>query len=139
MDRLPEGLRLNLAKFRQSTGIRSRMFRARQMRIGSDRHWLAEEIALDLVAAKKPEHRNLLIRFHAFRHDAQSHGAAEPDDGIDDRGGIRVVDHVGYETAVDFDPVERKCPERAERRVSGPEIVDGDADAEILDLAQRQS
>jgi hypothetical protein len=74
----------------------------------------------------------LFLTFNAFGDNAQSHGTTKPDHRIDDRCRVRVLCHVGYETTVDFDAIERKRPQSAERGVSGSEVVYGDADTKIL-------
>src|SRR5665647_3910533 len=98
----------------------------------ADRQGFAEEIALHHVAAFVGEEAELLLGFHALGDDRHLQAMAEPDDGPDDRGRLRVAAEIDDEGAVDLDLVERESLQIGERRIAAAEIVHGNAYAERL-------
>ena len=98
----------------------------------------AEQVALGVAAPGRAQQRELLHRFDALRDRAHAEAAAERDHAADDRGAIGAVVHFRHERAVDLDLVERKHLEIAERGIPGPEIVEHDRDAKLLELVKHR-
>ena len=99
-------------------------------------HGAGEEKALDLVAAEVAEGLELGFVFYAFGYDFHAEGVGHADDVFYDgsvsfRGGDAFD-----EEAVDFEGVEGELAQAAEGGVAGAEVVDGDADAEVAELAE---
>jgi hypothetical protein len=59
------------------------------------------------VAALRSEKGTLRTRFHAFGHDPQTKGTAQPDHRPHNGLGIRIAAQSRYEGAVDLDLVNR--------------------------------
>src|ERR1700721_2160492 len=95
-----------------------------------------EKIALHLVAKLGLEKLKLGGRLHALSKYRKIERPPEPKHRANDRGSLVVdVDRLD-EGAVDLDFVERKRPQIRQRRITGTEVVHGDANAEHLDSAQ---
>ena len=62
---------------------------------------------------------------------------AELDDGLDDGGVLRVDAEPADERSVDLDRLDREPLQVGQRRVPGAEVVDGEVQAEVAQLAQR--
>ena len=60
----------------------------------------------------------------------------EFDDGEDDGAACSVVFHVGDEALVDLDDVDREPFEVGQGAVAGSEVVEGESDPEMLELAE---
>jgi len=80
--------------------------------------------------------RQLRLGFDAFRHHGQAEAAGQRNDGAHDGGIVVVARDVMDERAVDFQAVNGKSLQVAERRVAGAEIVHRDADAQGLQSGQ---
>jgi len=82
------------------------------------------------------EELELLARLDALGDDVELERPGEGDDRLGDRRVVRGGRDLADEGAVDLERVGGEEPERAERRVAGAEVVDRDADAEALQLAE---
>ena len=72
-----------------------------------------------------------------FRDDLQPQPPRDPDHGPHDRGGRRVGPDAGDEALVDLQAPEREPAEVPERRVAGPEVVDGDRHPPVPEAAEQ--
>jgi len=100
-------------------------------------HRPAEQVALAVGAASRPQHHELVLQFDAFRRDVDAEAVAEPCHRRDDRGAIRTRRHFGDERLIDLDAVEGEPTQIGQRRVSRAEVVKRDADAEVARPMQR--
>src|SRR5688572_24392435 len=89
-----------------------------------------EQIALHLVAVERAQGVGLRLGLHALGHHGQAEFVRQRDDAGNDGAVARAVDHAGHEGAVDLQRVQRQPGDVLQRRIAGPEVVDGDADAE---------
>ena len=62
---------------------------------------------------------------------------AEADDGARDGGIVGIVQGVADKGLVDLEPVDRKLAQVGERGIASPEIVNGEFDAERMEMLQR--
>src|ERR1051326_2739023 len=97
---------------------------------------LREEEALHHVAPVAAKEHGLFFHLDAFRDDFEAEGVGHGDDGGDDGGAVRVGVDVADEGLVDLERVDREALEVGERRVAGAEVVERDADAELLQLRE---
>ncbi len=88
-----------------------------------------------MIAGVELEERPLLLRLHPLGHDGQPQRVGEIDHVRNDRRRRFVRRHVTHEGAVDFHRVDRESLQVDQRRLAGAEVVDGDADADLLQLA----
>src|SRR5439155_10980777 len=95
-----------------------------------------EEMSLARRAALLPEPAALVLALHALGDDQEAQAAAEVDGGADDGRVGRGRVHRTDEGAVDLQLVYRHPREGGERRIAGAEVVEGEADAEVAQLAQ---
>lgn len=94
------------------------------------------QVALGEIAAGFAQTRHLLGVLDPFRGHVNAHGVAEIHDGRDDRGVAVVAGEVLNEALVDLDVVDRELLEVDQRGEARPEIVEGDGDAGLVQLAQ---
>src|SRR5579883_3465701 len=99
---------------------------------------LAEQVALDVVAAGGAHQRVLLLGLDPLGGGDDVEAAGEARDGADDRGAVAPARQLLHEGAVDLDLVEWEHLQIAERRVAGAEIVEHDRGADTLDRVQRR-
>src|ERR1035437_7058221 len=109
--------------------------RCHQVLVMTDRHWPADQIPLNFASLFRQE-GELFFGLDAFGNNRQREGTTQSQNGVDDRGGLEIIPDFGDEGLVDLDLVERKGLQVGERRISGSEVVHGDAYAEVLYLAQ---
>src|SRR6195952_6118775 len=105
------------------------------MLVMRDRLRTSDQIALNpapCVCQKSP----LLLGLDALGNDRQAERPTESQGGVDDGGCLEAGADLRGEALVDLDLVEWKGLQIGQRRIAGPEIVHGEADAEILDPAQ---
>src|SRR5882724_10522508 len=95
---------------------------ADQRGILSDRRRLAEEIALDRVAALIRQEAELLLGFHAFGDNRHFETVAKADDRANDRRRLRIAPQIHDESPVDLDLVERERLKIAQRGIAAAEI-----------------
>src|SRR4029079_4403253 len=93
----------------------------------------SEEIALPLLASHADKKVGRGAVLDTFGHDHEAELLAETDGRADDRRVIGICKQIGHERPVDLESVERKLLQIAQARISGAEIVEQDADAELLD------
>src|SRR5690606_31730073 len=98
---------------------------------------LAEQIALALLASDGAQAGQLRVRLDAFGGRRLAERLAAADDGAHDRLLLDVAGNALHERAVDLDLVEGEAAQIAQRRVAGPEVVHGDACAELAQRGQR--
>src|SRR5450756_1444449 len=104
---------------------------------GTPGHRPAEQITLAFVATLRRHQLHLLFRFDAFGDHDFVEASAEAGDGADDGAGIALVAEIADERLVDLDLIERELAQVVERGVAGAEVVERQADAEILHLLHR--
>ncbi|MEZ5946872.1 MAG: hypothetical protein R3C04_08490 [Hyphomonas sp.] len=92
--------------------------------------------ALQLFTVCRHQGLCLCFRLYALGDDRDRQIVPQPQNGIDDRMRLRIRFHGRNETAVDLDTVERETLHHLHRRIAGAEIVEGNADAELLQFEQ---
>ena len=97
---------------------------------------LAEQIALDGVAAEVAHALEILGGLDALGGDDHAEALGELDDRLDDRDILRPRAGFADEAAVDLQFVEHRLVQIADRRIAGAEIVERDADAERAQALQ---
>src|SRR4051795_1416234 len=100
------------------------------------RHRTAEEIALAFLASHAHQEVGRSAILDALGHDCQSELFAEADGRPDDRGIVGIREQTEHERPVDLEPVERKLLQIAQARIASAEIVEQNADAELLDALE---
>src|ERR1041384_2306427 len=101
---------------------------------GLSRRRLGEQEALHLVAAGEPQQNALLLGLHALAQNRETEGASERHDGLDDDAAVGGLAERDDETAVDLELVEWEALEIAEVGIAGAEVVERDADAELVQI-----
>src|SRR5262249_7282476 len=96
----------------------------------------AEQIALHLRAPFRPHVVELRRRLDTLRGGDDAETAPETCHRLDDGGAVCLLRQVANERTVDLDLVEREAAQIAERRITGTEVVHGDADSEATQLMQ---
>ncbi|MCP1924909.1 hypothetical protein J2R89_000225 [Bradyrhizobium elkanii] len=96
----------------------------------------ADQIALDLVAAGLAQIFELIRGLDAFGHHADPQLLREADHRFDDRGAIRLGQHVPDEGLIDLDAAERQLAQIGQRREAGAEIVERNRQAEFEQRVQ---
>ena len=96
---------------------------------------LAVKVALTEIAAQPEEHAGLRGSLDAFGDGSESEALAEADDSGDDFPALTHAGHGADETSVDLEAVEGEGLEVAQAGVAGAEVVEGEAAAELLQLA----
>lgn len=88
-----------------------------------------------MLASQCFEDGELLLIFHPFGGDGKAENLGQIQDRLDD-GLVLFAVHQGLnETSVELHLVRRQVAQVGERRVAGAEVIDGEQDAEILELA----
>ena len=95
----------------------------------------AVEESLDLAAFLFLQILELLAGFDAFGDAGEAEVAAEADDGADQGFGGGLGGDVAEEGLVDLDAVELEAAEVGERGPASAEVVEGEADAELFEVA----
>src|SRR5581483_3684701 len=93
-----------------------------------------EQEALHLVAAGKTQQHALLLGLDALDQHRQAERAPERDDRLDDDAAIGRLAEPEHETAVNLELVEREALQIAEIGIAGAEIVERDADTELVQV-----
>src|SRR3990172_2519378 len=93
-----------------------------------------DEVALEAVAAL--EEGEMGLGLDALGHHVETEVVAEPDDRLGHRAVVDVGLDIADERPIDLQAVQRELGEVGERRESGPEVVDGDADPGELQLLE---
>src|SRR5450756_257412 len=101
-------------------------------------HRPAEQITLAFVATLRRHQLQLLFRLDAFGDHDFVEAGAEAGDGADDGAGVALVAEIADERLVDLDLIEGELAQVVERGVAGAEVVERQADAEILELLHRR-
>jgi hypothetical protein len=78
----------------------------------------------------------LRVRLDSFRHGVVPEGLGNRDDRMHQRFGPFVLVERDHERLIDLDDVDGEGAQVGERRISGAEIVDGEPDAELLQLVE---
>src|SRR3569833_1363067 len=92
-----------------------------------------EQIALAGAAAHLHESARLAFGLHALRGDVYAQGVRQGQDGTDDRCVVGVLLNAAYEAAIYLERVHREALQVGERGVAGAEVVDSDANPELLE------
>ena len=95
-----------------------------------------EEVALHEIAVRSLETGYLARVLDPFGHCGEPQGVREPDDALDEVVAVRFGRDCVYERFVDLQAINGKTTEMAERREGRPEVVEGQADAELLEPPQ---
>src|SRR5713226_9885340 len=93
-------------------------------------------IPLDLVTAVRAQEFQLLLGFDAFGNNLLLQAMRHTDDGDRNRSVIRIGGDVTDEGEVDLERIDREALEISKTRVTGPEVIDGNPDAEGFQPAQ---
>src|SRR5215218_4989557 len=119
------------------SGGEQRLRRPPQQVLGlAGRKWLGEVVALAQRAGQVVERLQLVGVLQALRNDLHAQGLAELDDGRGHRARLRAGRHAVDEGLVDLQRVDREPAQVGQRRVPRAEVVEGQADAELLDLLE---
>ena len=97
-----------------------------------------KEESLALVAADPGDSVELFLGFHTFRDHCHAKSVRETHDGVNNGVAGRIVIEVGDEASINLDDVDRESLEVTQRAVPGSEIVEGELDAEILEVVQHE-
>src|SRR5262249_32751683 len=97
---------------------------------------LAPQVALGQVAPEADQLPLLRLGLDAFGDGLHAHRVGEADHALDDRGVLLVGPEAVHEAAIDLDRVDGHALEVDERAVAGAEVVDGEADAELLEVGE---
>ena len=100
------------------------------------RQGTADEETLDLVAAVLLQELALSLGLDPFGDDAEVQAVGQVDRRGAERGVLRVELDAADEALVDLQDVDRKALEVGEGRVAGAEVVEGDLDAQLLQLGE---
>src|SRR5882757_2276756 len=103
-----------------------------------DRHRRAEQIALRLVAPESRQEFLLPDGLHALRRGGHAERAGDAHHRLHDHDVLGAGSEIRDEGAVHLDLVVREAPQIAERGVTGAEIINRDANAELLETVQRR-
>src|SRR5664279_5534852 len=95
---------------------------------------VVEALCLGAVASDEP--LGLVPGFHPFGDDVETEGASEDDEGFDDPFRARAEPDPPGETTVDLQFGDRKVVKVGQRRVPGPEVVDREPDADVVQAAK---
>ena len=96
--------------------------------------WPSEEVALAVLATDGLKLPKLLDRLDALSRDREAEALRQRRHAPHDGRVIARVAEAGDERAVDLEPVDREALQVAEDGVAGPEVVNRELDAELLDL-----
>lgn len=103
-----------------------------------NRHRAEEIEALDGIAARLLEIRQLLLCFNPLGNRLVSEHCSQIRDRIDDDPGLVAV-MIDKEASVELHRIDLQFAQAAKRRIAGAEVVDGALEAEILELADEFS
>src|SRR5579864_8378415 len=112
-------------------GMRSRELE--QRRDGVRLEWPREEIALPGIAVLALELGQLRALLDALGERLQVERLAEAHEDVDEGRRLLRRRHGADEAAVDLDRVDRELAQVGERAVTGAEVVDREAHAQLLD------
>ncbi len=98
--------------------------------------WFGIQISLTLVTTFLDQHYGLFGGFNAFCSDCRLETLAKADDGANDGKAVAGPRQPGNERAINLYLVECEAAQVGEARVPGPEVIESDADAQILELPQ---
>src|SRR5579862_6345805 len=96
---------------------------------------MAEGIALRIFAAELVKLDGIGFRLGALGNDIHAEIMRQSDDRAKNNG-PRALAIVMNEGPVDLNRIERKALEIIERRITGPEVIQGKASAEIMNASQ---
>jgi len=96
-----------------------------------------DQVALHLVAAHLAQGLELGRRLHAFGDGGHRQAAGHHDDGLRDRAVLAAVRQRADEGTVDLQRVHVEPLQVRERRVTGAEVVQRDADADAREVGQQ--
>src|SRR5581483_11525271 len=99
-------------------------------------HRTREQVALSELATQRNQLVDLFDGLRAFGYNFQSETVGQANDGANDRPVVGVGIHVGYKGAVNLQDIYGEMPQPAERRGSGPEIVNAQSNTQRLRLAK---
>ncbi len=86
--------------------------------------------------AALPQIGGLLRSLYALGDGAQPETSGKVDDGVDEGAVLGIGWRAAQERPIDLENIHREPFQIGERRVAGPEVVDGQSDAQILDGVQ---
>ncbi len=92
------------------------------------------QITLAILATKLFQVTALAGRFNPFGNHFQVEVMGKRHDQVHDFPALRVVLDVSNKGAIDFEHVDRKAAQTAERGMSRSEVVDAEPDAKVLEL-----
>lgn len=94
-----------------------------------ERRGVAEQLALEAVAAVACEQVELVLGLHACGDRDQPQAVAQVDQGARDGGVARVARQAAYQRAVELDAAQRQAFQAGQRRGAGAVVVEREADA----------
>ena len=100
-------------------------------------HGFAEEMALSFVAAMGLDLPHLLFRLDALGDHPLVEAGAKTGDCTDDLG-VALFAQALNERPIDLDLLEGEFTQVVERRLTRPEVVERNADTQILELLHRR-
>src|SRR5690606_20569904 len=99
-------------------------------------HRVPDPVSLRQVAAALAQDRVLALLLHALRDHRDTQRMRQGDDRGGQRQVVRIAQHVGYEAAVDLDPVGGNPTQVAEPGEPGAEVVQPDLDPDLAQARQ---
>ena len=102
--------------------------------LGLDRLSKIEPLAKGATEAAYTFH--LLVTFDALDGNTETHRASEGDHGLDNGNVPRVLSQVSDELTIDLERINGKLLQVGERGLAVAKIIDGQADAQGLELIQ---
>ena len=97
-------------------------------------HGFGKVISLCVFAPEFPQHRKLFGRLHPFGNHIEPQTAGHGQDRPYDLHAISSLAYCFSEGTVDFQRVQGKAVQVAQRRITRTEVVDGELDAQRFDL-----
>ena len=88
-----------------------------------------EQEPLGLVAPHSTQHVQLFLRLNTLGDDGHAQMVADVDDTRRNGPVAFTSAQLADKRAIDLQPIDRETPERPQRTLPSPEIVDGDLDA----------
>src|SRR5688572_18843714 len=111
--------------------------RQQQLEITLGAHGIAEQEALYIGAVESLQETELLFRLDALGNDIHLEATSHVNDSADDRCIVGVHGDIANERLVDLQSADRKLLQRAQRRITGPEVVDSEMQAERIEFVEQ--
>src|SRR6266700_4056338 len=98
--------------------------------------WKTKVISLSERATALLKGCELLRRFHAFRDDLHVQILTHANQRANDIGIFRIRGDAVHEGPINLERIDRKASEMAQARITGAEVVEGERQAQLLEIAK---